>query len=72
MLLGGRAVSLRDGASRWAGRVQVPPRLTDKAELAFVREAQEMCALRKYQLLEKICGLILGEMFGLGLIGVIY
>jgi hypothetical protein len=70
MLLGGSAVSLRDGASRWAGRVQGSPQFTAKAELAFVREAQKICALRKYQLLEKMSGFVLGEMFGLGLIGV--
>jgi hypothetical protein len=46
------------------------PQFTAKAELAFVREAQKICALRKYQLLEKISGSVLGEMFGLGLIGV--
>jgi hypothetical protein len=35
---------------------------------AFVRETRKHCALRKYQLLEKNCSFILGEMFGLALI----
>ena len=50
--------------------MQDPPQFTVKAELAFVREAQKVCALRKYQLLEKKCGFVLGETFGLGPTGV--
>jgi len=69
MLLGGSTVSLRDGASRWAGRDQGSTQLTAKADsafdLAFVREAQELCALGEYQVLEEVCGTGLWKMFGL-------
>ncbi len=66
MLWGGSVVSLRDGASRWGrgrGHLSLAHR---KAELALIREAQEHCALRKYQLLEEIHGFLLGNGFGLG------
>jgi hypothetical protein len=39
-----------------------------KVKSEFVRETRKICALRKYQLLEKICGFVLGKMFGLSLI----
>ena len=51
---------------RW-GR-GLPPSFHRKAKSAFVRETRKDCALRKCQLLEKKCGLILWGMFGLGLI----
>ena len=46
----------------------MPPSFHRKAKSAFVRETRKNRALRKCQLLEKKCGLILWGMFGLGLI----